>query len=393
VGSYESATRRHRKPEQGTRPMTLSRISVGVRFVVWWTLLWSASVAEEEVQSVCSVCIAGVPHGAGATTPRLFHRPSGVGAGNLLYSMVHAAAYARTRGWVYGGPLGISEKDIDAVNFVFNAGDYFTLSTAELKYISTKKKIAKASELANVKGPPWDSNILAVQADDWNTFEKTCPTEPFARFRAIEQVPQLDTLFQPAFLTMLQKSNQAAVATIPLHFKTNGRTAPRVAIHIRRGGLVKGSFSARKHTPDSYYYSIIEIIRGRYPKAEIHGFPALGKKGQAPDQNTTDYEGYHKRNVTLHFETDTVTAWAHMVTAEVFVMAHSVYSSVPALLSPNCVVYDPFWFGKLARHLTIHTLKEKFNDCYKADPVPKAAKGPPRGKSAKFPVPIPFQEE
>ncbi|CAN0455399.1 unnamed protein product, partial [Pylaiella littoralis] len=113
---------------------------------------------------------------------------------------------------------------------------------------------------------------------------------------------------------------------------------PHVVIHIRRGTLMKGSPHTRKHTLDAYYYSIIEIIRAKYPKAEFHGFPNLGKKENAPEQQKAQFEGYIKRNITLHYNTNILETWAHMIKADIFIMAHSVFSSVPALLNKNCVV-------------------------------------------------------
>ena len=317
-------------------------------------------------------------------TPRLYHRPHGGGIGSLVYSMIHAAAYANSRGWIYGGPVDLEKNELSIVNFVFNAGSAFTTTSAQLKTIPSVLKITKASELGEVKGPPWPSSDISIGMDDWIHYEKQCPTEDFPRFRYSDQVPVLDSIFKPDFIKLLQTSNQPALKHVHMLFNSTEREAPHVAIHIRTGKLVKGSPHTRKHTLDSYYYAIIEIIRTKYPKAEIHGFPNLGKKENAPLQSETQFEGYLKRNITLHYNTPILETWAHMIKADILVMAHSVFSSVPALLNKNCVVYDHFWLGKLERHATIHSFKQKFDQCY--EPPKKKTKKLSAGKYKQQPL-------
>jgi hypothetical protein len=330
------------------------------------------------VDNNCASCVAGVKDKGDKNTPRLYHKPRGSSVGSIIYSMLHAASFASLKGWAYGGPAEIATEDLYAINFIFNTKGYFQDSIAALKGGNAKKlEVAKASELSAVSGPPWSFTQVVAQQDDWAVLEKKCPTEPFPRFKYSDDVPVLDKLFNPVFLREVQKSNQVSLSYTKSHFKTDGRAAPRVAIHIRRGIVAKGSYANRKHTLDAYYFSIIEIIRSVYPKAEIHGFPTVGMKAGAPALNQTEYAGFTKRNVTLHFEADLLHAWAHMISADVFVMAHSVYSSIPALLNTHCVVYDHFWLGKLKRHVTIHSLKEHFRKCYKPQIIEAPAKGRP----------------
>jgi len=301
-----------------------------------------------------------------ATTPVLYHSVKGTGAGAYLYSMMFAAAYAENRGWMYGGTAEQLKVDVKLVKFIFNS-DFPSVEARQ----STTLQIDRASDLHKVKGPPWPATNIIALDDDWATLEKQLPTVEFPRFKYSDKVSVLDTIFRPSFLQALQADNKVDLARTATHFKSNTPTAPRVAIHVRRGSLIKGPFASRKHVLDSYYFSVVEIIRSKYPKAEIHAFTLASQRPDAPAANETEYAAYEKRDIVMHYDTPILQAWANFISADVFVMAHSAYSSVPALLNPKCVVYDHFWLGKLERYVTLHNFKEKFDECYSSAPVVK----------------------
>jgi hypothetical protein len=335
--------------------------------------------AEEVPQNYCKPCVAGVQNiRSSDTTPTLYHNAPKSGPGGNIYSIFHAVSFAANRGWIYGGT---NEPFPDQKLLRFYGINFGSRNNSMNFPAKIETKVMRASELATIKGPPWKTSVFSYETDDWSVLEKNCSTEPFPRFRYHDQVHVLDSIFQPPFLNAIRESSMAAIAAYPLRFqKTESKAnisskkgvkkpTPTVALHIRRGAFTRGTHHTKKYLLDAYYYSIIEIIRDRYPAAEVHGFPMLGKRERdravGNSFNVTDFAGYVKRNVTLHFDLTTEHTWAHMIQADFFVMAHSVYSSLPALLNQNCVVYDHFWIGKLARYATIHTLKDKFSECYK----------------------------
>lgn len=58
-----------------------------------------------------------------------------------------------------------------------------------------------------------------------------------------------------------------------------------------------------------------------------------------------DYDGYRQRNMTVHLDEqidsneDTLTAWAHMARADIFIMSQSSFSTVPGYMNSNCVIF------------------------------------------------------
>lgn len=47
-------------------------------------------------------------------------------------------------------------------------------------------------------------------------------------------------------------------------------------------------------------------------------------------------------------------------------MAKSAFSSAAALFNPNCVVYEPFWFGKLGKWAVLNaSLPQMLPGCLK----------------------------
>ena len=73
------------------------------------------------------------------------------------------------------------------------------------------------------------------------------------------------------------------------------------------------------------------------------------QQGRWAKKEAEEFEMMRRRGVSVHFDGDPISDWRHLVRADIMVMAKSSFSHVPALLSSNCVIYEPFWHGKLAR--------------------------------------------
>ncbi|KAJ1413051.1 hypothetical protein B484DRAFT_402144 [Ochromonadaceae sp. CCMP2298] len=301
-------------------------------------------------------------------TPTLYHSVRGVGVGAFMYSMLHSAAYADFRGWIYGGPAnfnngaGMSTSiPAEVVGFFFGVGAFAANNGTDTYQGKKVQYVEHASNLPQVQAP-YGAEAISILADDWEYLERKCPMEGFPRFRYIEEVPVLDSMFSSTFLQSLLQNNKAALSHARLLFTSErAKNIPRVVLHLRRGEG-KGPLRARKYSNDGYYFSIVELIRDRFPQAEVHAFPV----GSRVAQNLTkEYEGYAKRNIVVHHDTPATDVWAHFVLADFFVMAHSSFSAAAAMLNQNCVIYDHFWHGKMSRYLTLHNLRDRYSECYK----------------------------
>ena len=112
-----------------------------------------------------------------------------------------------------------------------------------------------------------------------------------------------------------------------------------VVLHIRRGDVNSEQHPVRFTSVD-YYINIIRELSELDPDlkftvhSQSHGYTsqelnALGKIA----------------NVIL--DADICLSWEDMIKAEIFVMAKSSFSYVPALYCKGLVVYQSFWHGKL----------------------------------------------
>jgi len=174
--------------------------------------------------------------------------------------------------------------------------------------------------------------------------------------------------FNPTFLAAV-RSQDTPLARVPLQFQP-GR--PSVVLHVRRGDLFLEGNGSQRITPDEWYFRILDHVEARFGEArpDVHVFTSLsGKpvKVRGPGHygpnggwkngawkntypavhNTSEFEAYARRGMTLHYDGDPLEAWAHFVHADVLLTAKSEFSYVPAMLSERCVVYQHFWLDPL----------------------------------------------
>lgn len=165
----------------------------------------------------------------------------------------------------------------------------------------------------------------------------------------------LDPLFHGDFTRKLRSgitAHQQHSAHIQLLYDLSRFT---VSLHVRRGD-VDPTMQGR-YTSDEYYFEIIKKIQKVESNADIHVFTSL--EGRYDPKNFT---GYANLNTTIHFEdtADERIAWYHMMHADMLIMAKSSFSEVPALLNPNCVVYDPNYLGKMDRWVVMENFTEDY---------------------------------
>lgn len=123
----------------------------------------------------------------------------------------------------------------------------------------------------------------------------------------------------------------------PLGGSKKWQRTPRVALHLRRGDIIRDDV----YTPDWWYLMIVHHVRETFPDAEVHAWSTEGKEGPK------EFDPLRKKNITVHLDGDPLDAWANMASADVMVMAKSAFSTIPGLLSTKCVIYESFYHKRL----------------------------------------------
>eukprot|EP00747_Dinoflagellata_sp_TGD_P118477 gnl/TRDRNA2_/TRDRNA2_172823_c0_seq8.p1 gnl/TRDRNA2_/TRDRNA2_172823_c0~~gnl/TRDRNA2_/TRDRNA2_172823_c0_seq8.p1 ORF type:complete len:383 (+),score=24.18 gnl/TRDRNA2_/TRDRNA2_172823_c0_seq8:63-1211(+) len=157
------------------------------------------------------------------------------------------------------------------------------------------------------------------------------------RFRGHSSRERYNTSFLEAF------RHASSLTTHPQSLTPRDR--PLVAMHIRRGDVKRGDpRQAIRFTPDELYYMLASKILEQLPNADIHVFSQGGNE---------EFDGYKKRGMKLHLNTDVIEAWRYFANADVMIAAKSSFSFVPALLNTGCVIYQNFWHTPLDEWMVI----------------------------------------
>ena len=270
---------------------------------------------------VCTACRLGR-----ASAPLLYHMARDDGAGAQVLHMVYAAAYAAYRGWNYGGVVGKRPPShgsdvIRAAVAVFGSRKLFTPTLrVEASHLVTVGESGRNSganssriwKLLAEIAPSAEALAVLVRSD-----------QPFSLPDATDD-DDLDAMLSKPLLHALRASGACGLRHVPLVFS---RGVPSVALHIRRGDGGNG-----RHSPTAYYIELLTFLRQQLPTMDVHAF--------SDETRPHELKVLRHHNVTLHLGGDVTFAWAHMASANIFVMAKSSFSFPPAWLNPRCVVYQ-----------------------------------------------------
>ena len=123
-----------------------------------------------------------------------------------------------------------------------------------------------------------------------------------------------------------------------------------IAIHIRRGDVVKNTFGPGKidrFTDENFYKEIIKKLLAKYPNYIIH----IYSQGKVEDFSIKE----HSR-LRFHLNEDLITTFHSLVKAKIFIMAKSSLSYSAGILNENKVYYMDFWHKKLDHWINIKDL-------------------------------------
>lgn len=125
-------------------------------------------------------------------------------------------------------------------------------------------------------------------------------------------------------------------------FGNNGKL--NIAIHIRRMNEYDKTLERayeeifRFNSRDSYYISIIEMIRKEYGGKEKELLFHIYSQG-----NICDFDCYKSDDTVLHINEDLCDTFTQMVAADIIMTSFSSLSYVAALLNEGIVYFHPFW--------------------------------------------------
>lgn len=306
--------------------------------------LTAATFAQRFNPESCAACYL---NGAGAPLLFIEGRPDGLGNNveGLLYSMAIAAKH----GYNFGGAVHYRHRS-HGLNVAQATADFFGVTVNSMFSTDVPKFDKEVGTLLDIVAYQKNRKWAEINRTAYVLFTATEPGSKIgASFRDSYLNPEflevLRSQLRPGFLKVANRSGIARRAGHPL-----------VAMHVRRGDVDhakgpqnplsyrSGNQNRERWTPNEWYYEQVERIAGRLRGADVHAWSSLENKEGEPQPRFDKawFGGFRERGVQMHIDTDEIEAWALMATADVFIMAKSSFSWVPAVLNPSCVLYQPW---------------------------------------------------
>lgn len=119
-----------------------------------------------------------------------------------------------------------------------------------------------------------------------------------------------------------------------------------IAIHLRRGEVTKERYSKR-YTDNNFVMNIIQdistLLNNKKQNLTFHIFTNGDKE-----------DFFDHPNIVFHQNECPFTAFHHMVSADVLIMAKSSFSYCAALFSKGTILYLPFWNKPLKNWIVVN---------------------------------------
>lgn len=284
-----------------------------------------------------------------STVAQLSGRADGVGA--LLQHTLYLAAYVRYRGWGVEDILGqLSMPSDHAINKTLFLDFMFPNLTNIGKSVLSEQPL----HVIDVQSSRDLDNLQAVENTTYALRETQFDLEVIANIKN----QTLDDYFTSDFLAIMRNLTICSVKRELSErslFHKHGSKKLRVVAHVRRGDVLDNH--ENRYTPDVFFIGVLKTIRDIYPHAELHVFTSRSDSRES-DMIWKEYwdSGIHVHLTEEYLSTNTektITALAHFMSADVFMMSKSTFSSVPAFYNPNCVLYTPFYHGRLKNWITL----------------------------------------
>ncbi|CAE6971271.1 unnamed protein product [Symbiodinium microadriaticum] len=262
---------------------------------------------------LCPMC-----KGGGGSGPTLFLTERTDGLGSRAQQLLHTLALASFLHIDFGGVVPSKDETPHGVNTARALSNLLGFDVSKLKVGADDE-----FDICFYSFPDFLTETLQHHCLQWPLHSSMM----VAAYDVLHALPVSN--WEPGFLAELRQ--QTALRNWPLrHFQKGGR--PKVVMHVRRGDVV-GRGKNLRNFPDEVHFRLAEQIRQDLPQAEVHVFSTT-KEAQGP----VDFAGYEARGMIVHLDGEEVDDWAHMVQADILVMAPSAFSWVAALINEKCVL-------------------------------------------------------
>ncbi|KAL1500270.1 hypothetical protein AB1Y20_012937 [Prymnesium parvum] len=318
----------------------------------------------------CTACLM-----ASRETAIFYHVHRVDGAGGTLMAMLYAMAYAAVEGMQYGGALavchagGLCHRHVSH-NLAVDRFISFVLGVRGFSIVHANASYGQQAALFSRIELPQDNTfsrqrivINQLNLTRTNPLLRQTPA-PFVYYSStyfpLEQLggnAGLDSFFSADFLSRLRGAASCRLVSRVTHFRT-GKGRLVVAMHVRRGDVINFGMTKKRFTPDAYYLRLADTIKKQAPSAQFHVYSHTERAYRA-----ASFDIFTQKGFLVHLDDDPLDVLAHLAQADVFVMAKSAFSSVAAFLNHRCVIYEPFWYGKLLHWAYASTIATAFLDC------------------------------
>lgn len=306
----------------------------------------------------------------GPEAPRLYVIEHLDGSGHRMKTILEGMAVAFHNKMNFGG--SVAQYPVPGNKHITDHGDdfikvvdgFFGNGAAETLLLSfeerpkdlEKLRYESVRELENRRTTfPSSANVFCPNPNEWYYNYDIQPNEYFSG--------------------ELLKALRGPMEARPLQFFKPGR--PGVAFHVRRGDLPKDGHFSTRALPETYFFHLADLIRKYLPTADIHVWSNVDPYPITATRhwNSSDFDSFRARDMTCHLDADNLTdgndlvvPWLHMARARVFVASPSSFSSVPAYLNPNCVIYPgmidrPFKGWMLGLNPERQTYEKELHEC------------------------------
>lgn len=143
-----------------------------------------------------------------------------------------------------------------------------------------------------------------------------------------------------------------------------------ITIHIRRGDVSIRNGGPRpdrnRYTYNKYYKDILQKALEELKNHSFH--VVINICSESKTSESFDEFKELKSNdcsVNMYLDTELQNVFNLMIHADIFIMAKSSFSFVPAIYNKRCIVYEPFWHKKLNHWLD--STEEDFDEQLKQE--------------------------